>query len=70
MKRIPFIPPKSTFKLDKLVDMVARHNPKVYDRKFNLVELEDWTRGIDVIVEVPEENKVNREALCLEHSER
>jgi len=52
------IPPKD----DKLVDRVAQCNPKVYDRKYALVELNEWIRGMEkifTVVKVPDEKKVN-----------
>ena len=65
MKVIPPIPPvplKNTPKFDRLANGVARHNHKVYERKLELAELEDWIRGMEKIfpvVEVPEVKKVN-----------
>jgi len=49
MKQIPHVPAETPLKDDKFVDRVARHNPKVYDRKYDPVELEEWIRGIDKI---------------------
>ena len=62
MKRIPLVPPEGPFKPHELADKVVRCNPKVYDGKYNLVELEEWIRGTEkifMIVEVSEEKKVN-----------
>jgi len=68
MKRIPLvspkplIPPENSSKSDKLADRVARCNPKVYDGNIDPVELEDWIRGMEkifIVVDVPEEKKVN-----------
>jgi len=39
MKWIPLVPPEISPKNDKVVDKVARRNPKTYDRKYNEVEL-------------------------------
>lgn len=74
MKRIPAAPsgsevlPEHPPRSDKLVDRVARRNPKVYDGNLDVVELEDWIRGMEkifTVVEVPEEKKVNRGAFYL-----
>ena len=62
IKRIPLVPPKTTPKFDKLADTVTRSNPKVYDGKFDSIELEEWIRGMEkvfAIVEVPEGKKGN-----------
>jgi len=40
MKRIPPIPHKGPSKPSKLADMVGRQNPKVYDGKYDPVEVE------------------------------
>ena len=40
MKQIPLVPSKIPPKEDELADGVARHNYKVYDEKYDLVELE------------------------------
>ena len=47
---------------DKLADRVARCHPKVYDEKYDPVELEEWVWGIEkifIVVNVPEKRKVN-----------
>ena len=65
IKRIPPIPPvplDKPSKFDNLADRIARHNPKIYDRKLDPLELEDWIRGMEkvfTIVEVTTEKKVN-----------
>ena len=62
MKWISPVPAENPPRDDKLADRVARHNSKMYDRKYDLVELEDWIRGMEKIftmLDVPEENKVN-----------
>jgi len=62
MKRIPPIPLEDPPKPDKLADRVARHNPKVYEGKYDPVKLDEWIRGIKkifAVVEVPEETKLN-----------
>ena len=49
-------------KEDKIIDMIARCNPKTYGGSYNLVELEKQIRGIEkifAIIEVPQEKKVN-----------
>ena len=53
-------PPKS----EKLVDRIQRHNAKVYEGKYDAVELEEWIRGMEkifVVVKVLEEKKLNIE---------
>ena len=66
MKRIPPtpsappIPPENPPKFDKLADRVARCNTNVYDGNLDLVELEDWIRGMEkifAVVGVPEEKR-------------
>jgi len=55
---------KSTSKADKLADRVAWHNPKIYDRIFDPVELKDLFRGmanIFTIVKLPKEKMMNIE---------
>jgi len=62
MKRIPQVPTKIPHKHDRLVDRVARHNPKVHAGKYDRVELAEWVKEIErifIVVEVPEEKKVN-----------
>jgi len=62
MKRIPQVIAVNPPKDDTIADRVTRHNPKTYDEKYSLVELEQWIRGMEkifVILEVPEERKVN-----------
>ena len=56
------MPAENPHRDDKLADRVARRNSKVYDGKYEPVELEEWVRGmkkIFTVVEVPEEKKVN-----------
>ena len=68
MKRIPQVPNETPSKDDKLADRIARCNSKVYDGNYDLVELEEWLRGMEKIftmVEVPEERKVNIRTYCL-----
>ena len=62
MKRIPPAPFDISPKDNKLTDRVARCNPNIYDGKYNLVELEEWIRGMEkiyTVIEVPNERKVN-----------
>ena len=62
MKRIPQVPNEAPPKEDKLADRVAQCNPKVNDRSYGPVVLEEWIRGMDkifTVAEVPEEKKVN-----------
>ena len=62
MKWIPQVPTETPPKDDKLADRVARYNPKVYDEKYDPVELKEWVRGmkkIFTLAEVPEENEIN-----------
>ena len=62
MKQIHQVPTKTPPKDDKLADRVARRNPKVYDRNYDPIVLEEWVRGMEkifAVVEVPEEKKVN-----------
>jgi len=45
-----------------LADSIAERNSKIYDGKFNLVQLDKCIRGTDkifVMVKVPEVKKVN-----------
>jgi len=68
MKRIPQVPIENLPGDDKLTDRVARCNPKVYDWKHDLMELQDWIRGMEkifTVAEVLEEKKVNIGTLCL-----
>ena len=57
MKRIPAAPlgsqvlPEHPPRADKLADRVARRNPKVYDGSLDPVELEDWIRGMEKILQ-------------------
>jgi len=58
---IKWIPPIPT-EDDKLADRVVRCNPKVYDGKYDPVELEEWIGGMHksfTVVEVPDEKRVN-----------
>mgnify|MGYP001029154274 CR=1 FL=1 len=70
MKRnplIPPLPPKDSPESYKLANVVARHNPKVYDAKLDLIELGDWIRGMEkifAVIEVPEEKNVNIGTFC------
>jgi len=62
MKWIPQVPTKTPLKEDKLADMVAQSNPKVYDGTYDLVVLEEWISGTEkifTVVEVLKEKKVN-----------
>ena len=62
MKRISQVPTETSPEDDKLADMVAWRNPKVYDGNYDPVVLDEWVRGMEKIfteVEVPEEKKVN-----------
>ena len=59
MKWIPSTPIEILPKDDKLADSLARRNPNVYDEKYDLVELEEWIRGMDHWIEVLEDKKVN-----------
>jgi len=62
MKRIPHVPTETPPKDNKLADRVARRNLKVYDGNYDLVVLKAWIRGMEkifIVVEVPEEKKVN-----------
>ena len=62
MKQIPPIPPKGLSKPNDIANSVAKRNPKMYNGKYDLVELEEWIRGMEkvfVVVEVPENKKVN-----------
>jgi len=61
-KLIPPAPTEIPPKDDKLADKVAWENPKVYDGKHDLVELEEWIRGMEkifTVVEVSEDKKMN-----------
>jgi len=61
MKRIPPIPPEGPTKPDDVAERVAC-NPRTYEGKYDLVELEERIRGMEkifAIVEVPENKKVN-----------
>ena len=62
MKQIPLLPAENPHKDGKLADMVTRCNPKAYNGKYDLVEFEEWVKGMEkifTVVEVPEEKKVN-----------
>jgi len=62
MKQIPQVSTETPPKEDKLVDRVARRNPKVYDVTYDPVVLEEWIREMEkifTVVEVPEEKEVN-----------
>lgn len=68
MKQIPPVLVKTILKTIKLVDRVARCNPKVYDRKYDLVELHEWIKGMEnifTIAKVPDEKKVSIGTFCL-----
>ena len=65
MKRIPPVPVDIPFMDDELANRAARRNPKVYNGKYNPVELKEWIWGMEKIfaaVEVPGDKK-----LTLEH---
>jgi len=62
LKWIPPLPAENASRDDKLADRVARHNRRVYDGKYDLVELEDWIRGMEnifTVLDVSEEKKAN-----------
>lgn len=62
MKQISQVPTETPPKDDKLADRVARYNPKVYDRNYDPVVLEEWVGGMEkifTVVKVLEEKKVN-----------
>jgi len=71
MKRIPQVSTETPLKDDKLVDMVAQRNPKVYNENYDPVVLEEWVRRMEkifIVVEVPKEKKVNiRTYYLVEH---
>ena len=50
MKQIPPIPPEGSSKPDDVADRVAKCNPKMYDGKYDPVELEEWIRGMEKIL--------------------
>jgi len=53
---------KTLPKDDKLADRVARRSPKVYNGNYDPVVLEELVRKIEkifIVLEVPEEKKVN-----------
>ena len=54
MKRIPQVPAETPPKENKLVERVARRNPKVYDGSYDPVVLEEWIRGMEKIVTMVE----------------
>jgi len=59
---IPPVPPVNSPKEDKLTGRGARHNPKTYGGSYDPMELEEWIRGTEknfIVIEVPEEKKVN-----------
>ena len=61
MQRIPPAPPGNPLKDDKLVDRVARSNPKTYSGSYDIAELKEWIRSMEkifVVIEVPQEKKV------------
>jgi len=45
MRQIPQVHVETPPKNDKLANRVARHNPKVYEGKYDPVQLEEWVRG-------------------------
>jgi len=62
MKRISPIPPEGPSKPNDVADRVAKRNPRMYDGKYDLIELQEWIRGMEkifVVVEVPKNKKVN-----------
>jgi len=68
MKQIPQAPIETPPKENKLADRVAQRNPKVYDGSCDPVVLEERIRGMEkifIVVEVPEEKKVNIETYDL-----
>ena len=58
MKQILSTPSEIPPKDDKLAEKVARCNPKVYVGKYDLIELEEWTWGMEKIFTVVEELRV------------
>jgi len=52
MKRISQVPTETPPKEDKLADRVVRCNPKVHNRTYDPVVLEEWIRGIEKIFTV------------------
>jgi len=44
------VPIENPAKDYKMADRVARCNPKVYDKKYNRVESEEWIRGMEKIL--------------------
>ena len=46
MKRIHQVPAETPPKEDKLADMVAWCNPRVYDGNYDPMVLEEWVRGM------------------------
>jgi len=61
IKQIPLVPAEILPKEDKKTSKVAQCNPKIYDRKHDLVDLEEWSRGMKksfIITEVPKESKM------------
>jgi len=61
MQRIPLAPAVNPPKEDKLIDKVARCNPKIYSGCYDLVDLEEWIKSMEnifALIEVPEEMKV------------
>jgi len=62
MKKISPVLREASSNSDKLADRVVRRNPKVCDGEHNLVDLEEWIRGmrkILAVMEVPYEKKLN-----------
>ena len=60
IKRIPEVPTETPTKDNKLVDRVARRNPKMYDGNYDPIVLEEWIREMEkifTVVEVVEEKK-------------
>ena len=62
IKCIPQVHGETPPKEDKLAYRVAWCDPKVYDRNYDPVVVEEWVKGMEkifTVVKVPEEKKVN-----------
>jgi len=60
MQCIPPAPPINDLKEDRLVDRIARCNPKTYSGSYDSMELKQWIRSmkkIFVVIGVPKEKK-------------
>jgi len=68
MKQIPLAPSKILPIDEKLSYRIARCNPKIYDAKYDLVELEEWIRRMEkifIVAEVSDEKMLNIRTLYL-----